>query len=345
MSKSNYRDLKIPQLKNLIQKEGGFVSRYNRKDDLIKYLTALKKHEKCDTEKECSDNGKCIVENKGLPGLCIPESLNNVKNQTESYNFNGKTFYGTKKAINKLTKILRQPSPRRSTSPARRSSSPGAPSRRTPSRRTPSPRASSPRASSVDSQIFDYIRKFGGENTEMINKNDLISFISNAMKGNRCKPENDEFCGDGQSCDITYSPGICVPSDEADKMSKYPGVKFFDIGGERIHGPQSSINRMRQMREEQFPYEEEKYPEDSDDDFDGQIITDIDPFASSVRTRAIRTTQSPPKSPTPVVSPTPKLSPDDVQSMLSQLQGDNISSIDELSETNKQVLKCLGLLG
>ena len=395
---SNYRGLKIPELKNLIKEKGGMKSRYSKKDDLIKYLMALEKSEKCDKEKECSDNGKCIVEDKGLPGLCIPESLNNAKNQTESYTFNGRTFYGTKQAIKKLTEILRQPSPHRQPSPSpRRQPSPSP-------RRQPSPSPSPRRQPSPDLQILDYIKKFGGENTEMINKNDLVSFINNAMKGNRCEPENDRFCGDGQSCDIAYSPGICVPKDDADKMSKYPGIKFFDINGNNIHGPQSSINRMRQMREQNFPDEEEKYPEDSDDDLDGQVITDIDPFASSpprsIRTRTsdisiARTVQSSPKSSprgaqqsrvsprasprvssrvssrasprvSPRVSPrasprasprsaprsaqpsrrnTPAISPSNVQSMLSQLQQDNISSIDELSETNKQVLKCLGLLG
>ena len=205
----------------------------------------------------------------------------------------------------------------------------------------------------------------------MINKNDLVSFINNAMKGNRCEPENDSFCDDGQSCDIAYSPGICVPKDDADKMSKYPEIKFFDIRGNNIHGPQSSITRMTQLREKNFPEEEEKYPESDDE----QVITDINPFASSPQQPQVSpqqpqvspqqpqvspqqpqvspqqpqvSPQQPQVSPQqPQVSPQPQalISPSDVSSILSQLQKDSISSIDELSEASKQVLKCLSLLG
>ena len=352
---SNYNNLKIVELKDRIKEKGGLKSRYTKKDDLIKYLKALEKDEKCDQNTDCSNNGKCVVEpDKDLPGLCVPDSLQLHKNQTEIYEHNGRKFYGSKKAIERLTKLLEPaPSPR------------GAPSLR---------------GAPSSEDIIDIIKIFGGKNTEMINKNDLLIYINNVINENRCEHVNNKFCADKQTCDIEYSPGICVPDSVADNVSKYTSMKHFDINGGRFYGSQEAINRFRQIREDEFPDEERKYPESDEDE---NPILDINPFVSqnqpssraSVRSersktpdennqssssdtpqnqpsaRSLRASVRSERSKTPdennqsSSSDTPQIQSSDVSSILSQLEKDGISSIEDLSESNKQVLKCLGLLG
>lgn len=145
-------------------------------------------------------------------------------------------------------------------------------------------------------------------------KNDLINYLcalSADGKGSRCDPENNKFCDGENVCDVKSK--LCLPPATASARTKLEARSW---NGRKIIGTKKALEKLwKKLGKAPYP---------PTDDQEG-VDEDVEEASSSKK----------PQEGERVIS---------IEEILEQLEKDDKVDVEEMSEVQREVLTCLGLL-
>ncbi len=348
--------LKVDELRELMNKADIMKNKPSDKKGMAAYLCAVKQNGRCDPEKGVDCDGDLVCDAQAK--VCLNKELAAQRNQ-EIVEINGKTIVGTKASINQLRKKLAAtPAPQPAVVPPP----------------PPGPQVPAP-LEPVGPDCYggktyeELINLKVDELRELMNKADIMknkpsdkkgmaAYLCAVKQNGRCDPEKGVDCDGDLVCDAQAK--VCLNKELAAQRNQ----EIVEINGKTIVGTKASINQLRKKLAATPAPQPAVVPPPQP----GPQV----PAPQVVVPQVVdwEEPQTPPKPPTPdgppppgpqvpapqvvVPPPPPALQPEkpvhgqevvDIEEVLRQIQaGGDVGDISTLSETQKAVFKCLGLI-
>ena len=177
-------------------------------------------------------------------------------------------------------------------------------------------------------------------------KAEMAQYLCDIAQNPRCDPEAGVDCEGNQVCDASNKPGVCI----SPELANIRGYDEMMWGNRRVIGTKAALKVLKnKLGDNKLPIPKTITPM-MPKTITPPIPKTITPPIPKTITPPIPKTPTPPipKTPTPTV---PKTRPPegtevvDIEEILKQIQQGTGEEIGDLAATQREVLKCLGLLG
>jgi len=210
-------------------------------------------------------------------------------------------------------------------------------------------------------------------------KSDLISYLCAVENNKRCEPKNNVDCDGGYTCDTSNTPGICISDKFAGDRIAGDNIEEFIFNGRKIIGTKKAINDLKNYSAKNGPVpeqaEKKKRPPPRQKAAEPEVFEEKRaPPPPAPRP------PSPPRAPPPApkIAAARPLSPPrqvkekeiveedalyaeeekadeipveqtqeykDIEDILNDIKNDTGERLEDLTNIQKKVLECLGLIG